>query len=148
LRTTMTSETNKAIMHRYVEDGDNAENMDVIDELFAGDFVNHDPTQPATRDLLALKQFMLARQAAFPDQRTTIEDRVVEGDKVVKRWTWRGTQMGEFHGIPATRRQVTIAGLDILRVSDGKIREIWWGYDMLGVLQQLGVIPQPELVGP
>ena len=140
----MTAETNKAIVHRYVEDGANAGNMSVIDELFAADFVNHDPTQPATRDLAALKQFMLARQAAFPDQRTTIEDLFVEGDRVAKRWTWRGTQTGEFNGIPPTGRQVTIAGIDILRVSDGKIQEIWWGYDMLGVLQQLGVIPVPE----
>jgi steroid delta-isomerase-like uncharacterized protein len=140
----MSTETNKAIVHRYVEDGANAGNMGVIDDLFAADFVNHDPTQPATGDLAALKQFMLARQAAFPDQRTTIEDLFVEGDRVAKRWTWRGTQIGEFNGIPPTGRQVTIAGIDILRVSDGKIREIWWGYDMLDVLQQLGLIPVPE----
>jgi steroid delta-isomerase-like uncharacterized protein len=140
----MSTETNKAIVHRYVEDGANAGNMTVIDELFAAGFVNHDPTQPAARDLAALKQFMLARQAAFPNQRTTIEDLFVEGDRVAKRWTWRGTQTGEFNGIPPTGRLVTIAGIDILRVSDGKIQEIWWGYDMLGVLQQLGVIPQPE----
>jgi steroid delta-isomerase-like uncharacterized protein len=142
----MTNQTNKAIVHRYVEDGANAGNMDVIDELFADDFVNHEPTQPATRTLQEVKQFFMVRQAAFPDQRTTIEDLVAEGDRVAKRWTWRGTQTGEFHGIPPTGRQVTIAGIDILRVADGKIREIWWGYDMLGVLQQLGVMPQPEPV--
>ena len=140
----MTTETNKAIVHRFVEDGANAGNMDVIDELFADDFVNHDPTQPAARDLPALKQVMMARLAAFPDQRTTIEDLFAEGDRVAKRWTWRGTQTGEFNGIPPTGRQVTLAGIDILRVSDGKIREIRWGYDVLGVLQQLGVIPEPE----
>lgn len=140
----MSTETNKAIVHRYVEDGYNANNLAVIDDLFAADFVNHDPTQPAARDLAALKHLMLARQAAFPDQRTTIEDLFVEGDRVAKRWTWRGTQTGEFNGIPPTGRQVTVAGIDILRVSDGKIREIWWGYDTLGLLQQLGVIPVPE----
>ncbi len=140
----MTAETNKAIVHHFVEDGANAGNMDVLDELFADDFVNHDPTQPAARDLPALKQFLMVRQAAFPDQRATIEDLFAEGDRVAKRWTWRGTQTGEFNGIPPTGRQVTLEGIDILRVSDGKIREIWWGYDVLSVLQQLGVIPQPE----
>ncbi len=142
----MSTETNKAIVHRYVEDGVNARNMAVIDELFADDFVNHDPTQPASRDLPALKQFWMAQQAAFPDHRTTIEDLVAEGDKVVKRWTWRGTQTGELNGIPPTGRQVILAGIDILRVADGQIQEIWWGYDMLGVLQQLGVMPEPEPV--
>jgi steroid delta-isomerase-like uncharacterized protein len=139
----MTTETTKAIVHRFVEDGANAGNMKVLDELFSADFVNHDPTQPG-HDLAALKESLMGRITAFPDQRTTIEDLVAEGDRVAKRWTWRGTQTGTFNGIPPTGRQVTLAGLDILRVSDGKIREIWWGYDVLGVLQQLGVMPQPE----
>lgn len=140
----MTAETNKAIVHRYVEEGYNGRNTAVLDELFAADFVNHDPTQPAARDLEGLKQLMLAQHAAFPDVRVTIEDMVAEGDRVAKRFTLRGTNTGDFNGIPATGRQIVIEGLDILRVSDGKIREIWVAYDMLGVLQQLGVMPQPE----
>ena len=69
----------------------------------------------------------MAQRAAHPDMRVTIEDLVTEGDRVVKRYTWRGTHTGDFNGIPATGRQITLEGIDILRVSNGKIREIWWG---------------------
>ena len=139
----MTTETNKAIVHRYVEEGYNACNMAAIDELFAADFVNHDPAQPAVRDLQTLKQLIMAQHAAFPDVRTTIEDLVAVGDKVVKRFTVRGTHTGDFNGIPGTGNQFTLQGIDILRLADGKIQEIWIGYDMLGLLQQLGVMPTP-----
>ena len=139
----MTTETNKAIVHRYVEEGYNAGNMAVIDELFAADFVVHDPAQPAVRDLQAFKQVIMAQRAAFPDVRTTIEDLVTEGDKVVKRFTVRGTHTGDFNGIPATGKQFTLEGIDILRLAGGKIREIWFAYDTLGMLQQLGVVPVP-----
>ena len=140
----MSTETNKAVVHRYVEDGYNAGNMAVIDELFATEFVNHDPSVPTVRDLEGLKQLILAQHAAFADVRTTIEDLVADRDKVVKRFTVRGTHTGDFNGIPPTGKQFTLEGIDILRLVDGKIQEIWIAYDMLGVLQQLGVMPQPE----
>jgi steroid delta-isomerase-like uncharacterized protein len=140
----MSTETNKAIVHRYVEEGYNACNMAVIDEVIAADFVNHDLAQPAVRDLQELKQLIMGQRAAFPDVRTTIEDLVAEGDMVVKRFTVRGTHTGDFNGIPPTGKQFTLEGIDILRLVDGKIQEIWIGYDMLGMLQQLGVMPQPE----
>jgi steroid delta-isomerase-like uncharacterized protein len=139
----MTTATNRAIVHRFVEDAYNAGNPARLDELCAADVVIHDPAQPAVRDLQALKQLWSAQRAAFPDVRTTIEDLVAEGDRVAKRFTVRGTQTGEFNGLAPTGRQFALAGIDILRISEGKIREIWYGYDMLGVLQQLGVMPQP-----
>ena len=140
----MSTETNKAVVHRYVEDGYNAGNMAVIDELFATEFVNHDPSAPTVRDLEGLKQLILAQHAAFADVRTTIEDLVADGDKVVKRFIVRGTHTGDFNGIPATGKQFTLEGIDILRLVNGKIQEIWIGYDMRGMLQQLGLMPQPE----
>lgn len=135
--------TNRAIVHRFVEEAYNAGNLALLDDLCAVDFVNHDPAQPAVRDLQALKQLWLAQRAAFPDVRTTIEDVIAEGDRVVKRFTVRGTHTGEFNGIAPTGRQFTLEGIDILRISEGKIQEIWYGYDTLGLLQQLGVMPQP-----
>ena len=140
----MSAETNQAIVHRYVEEGYNAGNMAVLDELFAVDFVNHDPAQPSVRDLQGLKQLIMAQRAAFADIRTTVEDLVASGDTVVKRFTVRGTHTGDFNGIPATGRQFTLEGIDILRLAGGKIQEIWIAYDTLGLLRQLGVIPQPE----
>jgi steroid delta-isomerase-like uncharacterized protein len=142
----MSADENKVIVQRYVEEGFNAGNLAVIDELFAPDFVNHDPVAQQLRDLQTLKQGILAYHAAFPDIRTTIEDLVVEGDRVAKRFTMRGTQTGEFNGIPPTGRQITTEGIDILRIADGKIQEIWIAYDGLGVMQQLGMIPTPEQV--
>ncbi len=142
----MTSETNKAIVHRYVEEGYNAGNLAVLDELCAPDLIYHDPPQPAVRDLSAMKQLWTAQRAAFADLRVTIEDMVAEGDKVVKRFTLRGTHTGDFDGLPPTGKQFTLEGITIVRLADAKIQEIWEAYDMLGVLQQLGVIPQAEAV--
>lgn len=77
----------------------------------------------------------------------TVEDLLAEGDKVVDRWTARGTHPGELIGIPPTGKEVTITGMDILRISNGKIAEIWHQEDMLGMMQQLGVIPQMAQAG-
>ena len=91
-----------------------------------------------------MKQLWTAQRAAFADLRVTIEDLVAEGDKVVKRFTLRGTHTGAFEGLPPTGKQIMLDGITIVRLADGKIQEIWEAYDMLGVLQQLGVIPQAE----
>ena len=139
----MTTATNRTIVHRFVEEAYNAGNPALLDELCAADVVVHDPAQPAVRDPQSLKELWSTQRAAFPDVRTTIEDLVAEGDRVAKRFTVRGTQTGEFNGLAPTGRQFTLAGIDILRISEGQIREIWYAYDMLGVLKQLGVMPQP-----
>ena len=73
-----------------------------------------------------------------------IEDVIAEGDKVAVRFTFRGTHQGELMGIPPTGKQVTISGMDINRIAGGKIAERWAVFDMLGMLQQLGVMPAPE----
>jgi steroid delta-isomerase-like uncharacterized protein len=143
----MAAEENKAIVRRWVDEAYNPGNVGLMDELFAADFVNHDPANPMVRDLEGLKQDVRTQQAAFPDRHTSIDELLADGDKVIKRFTFRGTQTGEWNGIPPTGKQVTLQGIDILRIENGQITEIWWGYDALGVLQQLGVIPQPEQVG-
>lgn len=140
----MSTETNKAAVHRFVEEGYNGGNMSVLDELFAINFVNHDPAHPDVRDLEGLKQLFTAHRATFPDARISIESLVAEGDTVVKRFTMRGTHAGDFNGVPPTGKQITLEGIDILRFVDGRIQESWYAYDMLGVLQQLGLFPQTE----
>lgn len=143
----MAAEENKSIVRRWVDEAYNPGNVGLMDELFAADFVNHDPANPMVRDLEGLKQDVRTQQEAFPDRHTSIDELLADGDKVIKRFTFRGTQSGEWNGIPATGKQVTLQGIDILRIENGQITEIWWGYDALGVLQQLGVIPQAEQVG-
>jgi predicted ester cyclase len=83
---------------------------------------------------------------AFPDLHFTVEDQIAAGDRVVTRWAGTGTHEGEFQGIPPTGRKVRISGIDIDRFASGKVVECWPEVNELGLLQQLGVLPAPELV--
>jgi len=140
----MSVEENKAIPRRVYEEVLNHKNLDLVDELFASDYVNHDPTSPQEmHGPESLKQFFSAYLAAFPDLRFTVEDQVAEEDKVVSRWTSRGTNRGELMGAAPTGRQIQFTGITISRISDGKIAEDWTSYDALGMMRQLGLIAQP-----
>ncbi len=121
----MSAEENKAVVRRSVEEGWNSGDVANVDQFYAADYVHHESAQPHIRDIEALKQSLLPMAAAFPDIQTTIEDLIAEGDKVVKRYTIRGTHRGEFQGIPPTGKQVTITGITIYRLAGGKIVEGW-----------------------
>ena len=137
----MSVEQNKAIVRRDAEEIWNQGNLDVADEIFATNFVNHDPSRPEVRDVSSYKQLAAAVRAAFPDFHVTIEDMVAEGDKVAIRYTSTGTHKSEYRGLPPTGKQVTVTGMRIYRFASGKIVENWWNSDVLGFMQQLGVIP-------
>lgn len=79
-------------------------------------------------------------RAAFPDLHVQIEDQLAEGDRVATRWTGTGTHNGELAGIPATGKQVTLPGMEIVRIADGKLVEGWEGYDSGTLMRQLGVM--------
>ncbi len=138
------TEDNKALNRRFVEEVINQGNTDAIDELIDPGVVDHaaPPGFPTGRE--GAKQFAAMMRSAFPDLHLTIEDMIAEGDKVVMRSTWSGTHEGEFMGIPATGRQVTVSAIDITRVADGRLVEHWEQFDALGLMQQLGVVPPPE----
>lgn len=140
----MSTEENKALVRRLMEEGYNQGNWSLFDELLASNYVNHDPTNPTVSDREGLKQLHMGFHAIFPDYHVTIDDLIAEGDRVSKRWTWGGTQTGEFQGIPPTGKKVTISGITNYRVANSKVQECWWAPDLFGLLQQLGVIPQPE----
>ena len=82
-------------------------------------------------------------QAAFEDGMVTIDDMIAEGDLVVTRWTGRGTHTGELMGIAPTGKEVTVSGITIARLANGKIAEEWELMDALGMMVQLGAVPQP-----
>ena len=133
-------EANKALAIRadeHVNTGDTA----IADEIFATNFVNHDPANPDVRDLESYKGWVAAARTAMPDFHAAMEDIIAEGDMVAERWTATGTQEGELPGIPPTGRQVTFTGMTIYRVAEGKIVDMWWSTDSLSLLEQLGVIP-------
>ncbi|MCP4756999.1 MAG: ester cyclase [Proteobacteria bacterium] len=134
----MSTEENKAIVRRGFEEGWNKGNLAIFDELMATDVLYH---AAEIRSLEAFKQLVTADLAAYPDLQITIEDMIAEGDKVVVRYTFRGTQEGETQGIPPTGKHVTVTGISICRCAGGKIVEEWENWDDLGLLQQLGVIP-------
>ncbi len=137
----MSIEENKAIVRRFVEEVWNKGDLTVIDDLFATNYVNHDPNRPEVLDPESYKQWVVISRTGFPDLHVTIEEMIAEGDKVATRWTYRGTHKGELREIPPTGRQVTVTGINIARIAGGKIEECWWNYDALGLMQQLGIIP-------
>jgi steroid delta-isomerase-like uncharacterized protein len=142
------SEENKALIQRFVEEAFNKGNVDVANEVYASTFIAHDPTIPEGQGSPEqVKQFVNTYLGAFPDGHTTVEDLISDGEKVAYRWTFRGTHQGELLGIPPTGKQVTITGITINRVSQGKVEEQWNSFDQLGMLQQLGVAPAPGQAG-
>jgi steroid delta-isomerase-like uncharacterized protein len=141
----MSAEDNKALIRRYFEDAWNKHNPALVDEIYAAHFIDRSPDVPGiahTRD--GLKQFMSVYLRAFPDANITIEDQLVDGDRVVTRWTGRGTQTGEFMEMPPSGKTVVVSGVQIDRFSGGQIVEEWTLFDQLGMLQQLGAVPAPR----
>ena len=145
----MLSETNKTVSRRFFEEAFGKGNLNVLDEIIAPDHVNNGPAAlpelPTGPD--GAKKLVTVYRNAFPDIRFTIEDQIAEGDQVMTRWTADGTHQGELLGIPATGKTSTVTGIAVDRIANGKIAESWGIFDQFGMLQQLGVIPTPELAG-
>ena len=137
----MSAEENKAIARRTWEIV-NQRNPDLIEEFYPPDFVWHEPAQDI-QGYEQAKQFTSTFFAAFPDLNISVEDMIAEGNKVVSRYTIRGTHQGETEEFgPPTERQVALKGITIHRFEDGKIVEEWEAYDNLNLLQQLGLAPE------
>ena len=143
----MTTEENKAIARRFVDEVINRGNVALIDELAAPDFVDHaaPPGVPPTRE--GLKTFIAMLRGAFPDLHVTIDDLIAEGDKVVLRTTNHGTMTGDFAGMPPAGKSATWASVDIVRYANGESVEHWGVDDQLGMLQQLGFAEAPGRPG-
>lgn len=140
----MTTDQNKALVHRMAEEGLGKNNWSIVTETFAASYVEHQPTPPGLpTGLEGFKQFTTQFRTAFPDLRYTIDDEIAEGDKVVQRVTGQGTMKGSFAGMPATGMHATWSEIHISRLKDGKIVEHWGSVDQLGMLQQLGHAPAP-----
>jgi steroid delta-isomerase-like uncharacterized protein len=137
----MSTEENKALARRSWEIV-SPDNLDLIEEVYAPDLVWHEPDQDI-RGYDQAKQFVSTFFAAMPDINITVEDLIAEGEKVVSRYTIRGTHQGETEEFgPPTGRQMQLEGITIHRFEDGKIVEEWERYDNLSVLQQLGLAPE------
>ena len=137
------SENNKAIVRRLLEEVWNKGNLSLVDELFAPTYAHNDASTPDFgRGPESEKSRVNLYRNAFPDLHLTIEDIFAEGETVMTRWTSRGTHKGDLNGIAPTGKQFTISGMTIARLANGKIVQTYVNWDALGLMQQLGVVPQ------
>lgn len=114
------------------------------DEIYGEDLVGHfSGMPPVNRDMH--RQFGMGTFSAFPDLKRPVEDLVAEDDKVVARWTSTGTHQGDFMGVPPTGKTITTSGITVFRLENGRIVEEWSESDMLGMLQQVGAFPAPQM---
>ncbi|MDQ3862632.1 MAG: ester cyclase [Actinomycetota bacterium] len=132
------SEENKALIRRWVEEVVNAGNLTVADEIMAPDYAFYVASRPTPVDREGHRHLVATFLGAFPDLRRNIEEMVGEEEKVVERWTVRGTHQGEFQGLAPTGRSISYAGITIWRIGGGKIVENRTVQDFMGLMQQLG----------
>ncbi len=132
---------NESLVRRYFEDCLNQGKMETIDTLISPTYISH---YPAGYDLGGgpedVKQIVSSVRRGFPNVHFTIEDFVSQGEKVVARWTFRGTHSGNFMGVAPTGRAVMVAGVAVYRIADEKIAEVWLSWDVFGLFRQLGVL--------
>ena len=141
----MSTEANKAIARRFLEEVLGQGKLAVVDEIVAPE---HKSSGPGSVPGLppgpeGTKMFVGIYRSAFPDIHFTIDDQIADGERVVTRWTAHGTHKGELMGIPPTGKSTTVHGMTLDRIVNGKMVESWAVFDQLGMLQQLGVIPTP-----
>lgn len=133
-------EANKALVRQYYEEVLEQRDLTVLDALLAATFVSYPPTGPP----VSRAQYVQAVQhthAAFPDFHITIHDQIAEADKVVTRWSARGTQLDSFAGMAATGKVVRLTAIHIHRIAAGQLVEHWEQIDLVGLFHQLGAGP-------
>lgn len=137
------SDANKNVIRRVFEEVWNKGNVAVADELFTPNYAHHDPsTADQGHGPEGEKKRANLYRSAFPDLHFTIEEVIADGDKVVARYSARGTHKGELNGIAPTGKSTNVSGVTIVRIANGKIAESWVNWDALGLMRQLGVVPE------
>jgi steroid delta-isomerase-like uncharacterized protein len=136
-----TTERNKVVARRFLEEVINQNRMDRADDLVLENFVELDPLPGQRQGREGLKEVLGMMRAAFPDMHWVAEEMVAEGDTVVTRFTWTGTHRGEFLGVPATGRSVVVKGVVMDQLAEGKMSKSRILMDSLGMMQQLGAVP-------
>jgi steroid delta-isomerase-like uncharacterized protein len=140
------SRENAEAARRLFEEAWNQGNLEVIDEVCSEDFVNHDPLM-GDSDREGVKQLIATYREAFPDLELTIEEIFAAGDRVVARWTARGTFKNPLMGQqPTGEKGSPIEGIGIDRFEDGKIAEAWGQWDTLQFMKDIGAVPEGAAV--
>ena len=142
----MSTEQNKINARRIVDESWNKHNTKVLDELFSNDAILHNPQDPTVaKGPQGAKTSLETYLTAFPDVKITIEKEIADGDYVVQHLRAIGTNTGSFNGMPATGKKAITTGSMTTKFDNGKIVEVWSFFDNLGLMQQLGVVPMPEV---
>jgi steroid delta-isomerase-like uncharacterized protein len=136
----MSTEENKAIVRRFFEEGPSKGNLSIANELLSSDFAMHIPL-PTSSGIEGICEVITTCRAAFEHLNVTIDDMIAEENKVAARFTARGIHKGDFMGLPATGKSITMTGIEIFRIENGKIIELWGEVNLLGLMQQLGLFP-------
>ncbi|HVZ84210.1 MAG TPA: ester cyclase [Terracidiphilus sp.] len=137
------SEANKQVIHAFLEDVINRKLLERANDLVKEDFIELDPLPGQAQGREGLKAVIAMLHAAFPDMHWVADEMIGEGDKVVTRFTWTGTHRGVFLGISATGKAVTVKGVVIDRLEQGKMADSRILMDTMSLMQQLGVMPGP-----
>jgi len=138
-----TTDDNKRLYRAVIEDCFNAGELDKLDEYVADDFVLHEANWPEPiRGPEGFEEFLQTYRTAFPEAHVEIDEIVAEGDLVVARWTATGTHDGDLMGIEPTGESVTLSGIEMCRIEDGKFVEDWEVMNLFRMLQQLHVLPE------
>lgn len=135
-KTALSPEAMKALVKDSIQVWNDG-NLEMLEQIFAANYRHHDNGT----DKAAVRESIVATRQAFPDLHVSIDDQIVEGDKVVTRWTGRGTHQGSHYGVPGTGKKMKNTGIGIDRIVDGKILESWGNSDELGMFRQLGLVP-------
>jgi steroid delta-isomerase-like uncharacterized protein len=139
----MSAEENKAIMRQYFEGAWEQGNLELLDELLAPNYVNHNPATPdMPTGPEGVKGVVSMFQSGMPDLKVVIEDMIAEGEKVATRYTLEGTHEGELFGVPPTGQRLSIKSMTVERVVNGKVQDHWRVTDNLEMMQQLGVVAE------
>jgi steroid delta-isomerase-like uncharacterized protein len=135
---TTTGNANMALVRKFFEVGPSKGDLAAADALLAADFSLHVSLPVSGPGIEAINNVITSCRAAFGGLHVAIDDMIADADKVTCRFTAHGTHSGEFMGIPPTGRHITMTGIEIFRIRNGKIAELWGEANLMGLAQQLG----------
>lgn len=139
---TATENANMATIRKFFEVGPSKGDITAADALLTPGFSLHVPLPVAGPGIDAINNVITSCRAAFHGLNVTIEDMTADGDKVTCRFTARGEHKGEFMGLPPTGKPIAMTGIEIFRLENGKIGELWGEANLMGLMQQLGILPE------
>jgi steroid delta-isomerase-like uncharacterized protein len=134
----------KRVYRRFLDEAFNRGDLDALDDILDPAYVDHNAPPGTPPGIEPIKGMIAGFRSAFPDVNMRIEDQIAEGDRVATRYTFTGTHMGNLMGIPPSGKSVSMTGITIARIADGKMVEGWVVYELLSLMQQIGVVPSPQ----